>query len=640
MDILKRNSLRLVGLMLATLFIVSTVVSYRESATYDERAHIPAAFTYLNAHDMRVNPEHPPLIKDLAGAPLQFLGLSFPYGSDAWQTGRNEQWTLGDLFINCTDPNQSCNDADAILLWSRLPITLLAVVFGIGIFLWTRELGGTLAGLLATLLYAADPNVIAHSHYVTTDLGIAGTIFAAAYFFVRFLRYPSYRTMFTAGFFLGIAELTKFSAVLLFPIFGLFVLAFAVTKQQPKTDTRTTFSFRFHTLFSYVFKFIGSVTISFVLIWTVYALNMFAMPADKVHDLADLFLSQPNAPSQMAHAAIVTLGESPILRPFAVYFVGVAKVFARVGAGNIYYYLGNVSDKASASYFPLVFILKETLPFLFLLLATTFYSLYRIGKHYVEERRHPISLWKFFARSLQARPAQHLAVFFVLFYAFISITGNLNIGFRHLFPILPFLYMLVGKTAIDFFKRQCDNPVNRKLSGLILGGIAFAIAAIPVIAFPHYLSYFNAAAGGHLNGYKYVTDSNYDWGQDLKYLRDFVDQYNSCQTSKSSAQCSRSLLHFSPETVAALPKGPIDKIRVDYFGGSSPAYYLGDTFISWWGEREPEPGWYAISSFFYQESIYKQKPAGARDYSWLKGYTPVTRVGDSFFIYYIPPVAD
>ncbi len=631
MEVLRRYPLRFVALMLAALFIVSTTVSLKESATYDERAHIPAAYSYLDAYDMRVNPEHPPLIKDLSGFPLQFLNISFPYGSDAWQTGRNEQWILGDLFLNCTDPSQICNDSDAILFWSRLPITLVAVLLGLGIFAWTRELGGTVAGLFATLLYAADPNVIAHSHYVTTDIGIAAAVFAAAYFFVRFLRHPNWQNVFVAGFFLGIAQLTKFSAVLLFPAFGLFALLAAMTLLQPKTDSRTVLSFRSRTIISYILKYAGSVAVSFVLIWIVYALNTFAMPAEKVNALADLFLSQPNTPAQMAHSAIVTLGESPVLRPFAVYFVGVAKVFSRVGAGNVYYYLGTVSDKASASYFPLVFMLKETLPFLFLILATLFYSLFRIAKAYLGERAAGDSLWRIFARSFQARTAQYLAAFFIFYYMSISVTGNLNIGFRHLFPILPFLYLLVGKTVGDFLKRQDGDAADRKTSRIVILGLALSIIAIPVLAFPHYLSYFNAAAGGHQNGYKYVTDSNYDWGQDLKYLRGFIEEHNACIAgTDTSTRCDDSL--------ATLP--PIDKIRVDYFGGSSPAYYLGNMFIPWWDKREPEAGWYAICSFFYQESLYKEKPAGQRDYSWLKDYTPVTRVGDSFFIYYIPPVAD
>ncbi len=143
--------------------------------------------------------------------------------------------------------------------------------------------------------------------------------------------------------------------------------------------------------------------------------------------------------------------------------------------------------------------------------------------------------------------------------------------------------------------------------------------AIPAIAYPSYLSYFNATVGGHKNGYLYATDSNYDWGQDLKYLKKWVENENHrCALIETTEQCG------------------VDKIRVDYFGGSDPKYYLGDAYVPWWGGRRPiEPGWYAICTFFYQESLHKTLAPGEANYAWLLGQTPVARAGDSFLIYYI-----
>jgi hypothetical protein len=287
------------------------------------------------------------------------------------------------------------------------------------------------------------------------------------------------------------------------------------------------------------------------------------------------------------------------------------------------YFLGVVSDKAAASYFPIVFLLKETLPFLFLLIMTALYALSRIGTALAGRDG---SLWDFFARSFQSKIAQYLAVFFILFYSYVSITGNLTIGFRHLFPILPFLYMLIGKTVFDFFRRHQEEPVTRQVLSLILGGITCAIIAIPVLAYPSYLSYFNAASGGHENGYRYVTDSNYDWGQDLKRLESFIETHNRCVAGGAGFGKSCPFAGYPA----------IDTIRVDYFGGSKPAYYLKEKYIPWWDERETEPGWYAISSFFYQESLYTPNPSGKRTYAWLSEYSPIARAGDSFFIYYIP----
>jgi len=631
MDFLKKHAFFIVAGILSLHFILALVISSKESMIYDERAHIPAAYSYVRFGDMRLNPEHPPLLKDLAGLPLLAMNLSFPLTSPEWQTGTNEQWAIGDMFINCTKPELACNDADKILFWSRLPITLIAVILGIGLFIWTRELAGTVAGLFAVTLFTFDPNIIAHNHYVTTDIGIAAFIFFAFYFFVRFLKNPTSKNVILSGIFLGLAELTKVSAILLFPLFGLFVIIYALTKQKSKEDIRSISAFKWQTLFEYILKFSGSVLVCFALIWSLYAWNTINMPSHTLVDSANLYLSQKNIPAEFAHALIVNTSGGVFLKPFSQYFLGVAMIFARVESGNPHYFLGTVTMDPSPWYFPTIFILKETLPFLLLLLLTTFYTVYRIGKNSAEKRS--TTFFTFLAHSFQNRTPQYLMFAFILLYASVSITGKLNIGFRHLFPILPLLYLLIAKTVFDFFKRHYNNKATRKILSIMISGTILYVMAIPVLAYPNYLSYFNIAAGGHLNGYKYVTDSNYDWGQDLKRLASFVELHNRCKAGEMT-------LGEGKECAITENYPPIDKIRVDYFGGSNPAYYLGDKYISWWDQRDPEPGWYAISSFFYQESIYKQKPVGAKDYSWLQNITPVRRAGDSIFIYYIPPVTD
>lgn len=627
MDFLKKHANWIAAGILIIHFIVSILVSSQESMVFDEKAHIPAAYSYVRYGDMRLNPEHPPLIKDLSGLPLLALKPSFPLQSKEWQSGVNKQWVIGDMFVNCTQPDIACNNADSLLFWSRLPIIIISIILGIVLFVWTKELGGTLAGLFAVLLYTADPNIIAHNHYVTTDIGIAAFIFFAFYFFVRFLKNPSLENIIVAGIFLGLAELSKFSAVLLFPIFGLFVILYALTKQSPK-NTQNKSSFKTRVFLRYCLGFAGIIAVCFALIWSLYAWNTFNMPAEKTILNANQVFNGDKSVQILARNIIHTLSASEFLRPFSHYFLGVFMVFARVAGGNTHYFLGTVSAQASQWYFPIVFLLKETLPFLFLLIFTSFYALFLLGKTISCNKKSFSSFVSLFIHSFQNKPAQYLAIFFILFYSYLSITGNLTIGFRHLFPILPFLYMLIAKTIFDFLKRRENEPLTHKMLSWMLGVLMFIIAAIPALAYPRYLSYFNPVTGGNKNGYKYVTDSNYDWGQDLKNLNTFIKTHNNCKAGiiiLGKSQC-------------ALTKDypAINKIRVDYFGGGSPSYYLKEAFIPWNDQRDPETGWYAISSFFYQESFYKKRKSSEQSYGWLRDITPVTRAGDSIFIYYIP----
>lgn len=639
MSVLKKYAPIFVGLILVLFFIVSIDVSRQESTTMDEKAHIPASHSYVTQFDMRINPEHPPLLKNLAGLAIIFgvdPNPTFPITDPLWESGDQldaekfpegpartwglAQWAFGDKLLH-----ENGHNADAITFWARLPIIFIALILGFFIYIWTKELAGTVAGLFALVLYAFDPNIIGHSHYVTTDIGIAATVFISTYFFVRFLKQPSGKNILLSGIFLGVAQLTKFSAVLLWPLFGLMAVIFALAQKQAENDNASPWLFTFKKVWEYLWKYALSVLVCFMLIWIVYAINVWNMPASVIQEIARAQFPNDRPAGQLAETLIVNMSAIPFLKPLGEYFLGVFMVFARVAGGNTYYFLGHVTKYASQSYFPLVFVLKETLPFLSLLIISLAYTLARIGtKLTVREK----SLKETVAQSIRERIAQYTMFGFILLYAYLSITGNLNIGFRHLFPILPFLYVLVAKTVFDFLNRWRENAVTGHVASIVLGGIALWIMAIPILAYPSYLSYFNPIGGGHENGYKYVTDSNYDWGQDLKRLKVWVDEYNAnCQfISKLKGSCT-DITHGEP----------IEKIHIDYFGGSNPRYYFGDSYLPWHDKATPEPGWYAISVGFYQESTHRDKEPGEASYAWLQNYPLVGRAGDSIFIFYISP---
>ena len=71
---------------LLALFVVCGFVSMSgDSATFDETAHVFAGVSYLETGDFRLNPEHPPLVKLIAAAPIAFLDRGGgDYGSPLW----------------------------------------------------------------------------------------------------------------------------------------------------------------------------------------------------------------------------------------------------------------------------------------------------------------------------------------------------------------------------------------------------------------------------------------------------------------------------------------------------------------------------------------------------------------------------
>ncbi len=621
MDHIKKHSRLLVAIMLGGYFALSLSLAWQESTTFDEKAHIPASYSYVRFGDMRLNPEHPPLLKDLVGIPLQFMNLSFPTDSPLWTTGVNEQWTIGDLFIHG-------NNAEWVTFCARIPIILVAVLFGFLFYRFTKQFVGTVAGLFALLLYVTDPNIIAHGHYVTTDLGIAGTIFFAIVFFVQFLRKPDTKNTILFGVFLALAELTKFSAILLLPYFALIILAYALTKSKADTIRESRFIFSLKQVFSYAFKYVGALVICFSLVWVLYFFNTLNEPGIKMVETAKDFFPQDNVPAHVAIQIVTSLSESPATKPFAQYFLGFFKVFSRFEGGNTHYFLGEVTAEASPWYFPIIFTLKETLPFVFLLLFSGIYTVVRMVKAFSGKSART---WHtVIAHSIQSHITQYTMFGFVVLYAYVSITGNLNIGFRHLFPILPLLYVLVVKTIFDFIRRKGFH--GERASRAVVAVFALWMIAIPILAYPSYLSYFNESAGGSKTGYAIATDSNYDWGQDMKRLRDFVTEFNDCKAGSVS-------LDVCAPYADIMSYPQIDKLRMAYFGGADPKYYLGDKYVEWYADWGKRSGWHAVSATFWQESLHQPNPAGKLTYRWIidGGYPMAWRAGDSIFVYYVPP---
>ena len=163
----RRVSAVLFGLILITSACLMIGGAARDSAIMGELAHIPAGYGYVSQLDYRLNPEHPPLVKVLSALPLLFSHPSFPTNLPAWQTAVNGQWDMGGAFLYQANDHQ----AQSILFLARLFPILLTLGLVFLTYWWSRKLVGPLWALLPTFFVALSPNILAHGHYVTTDIG-------------------------------------------------------------------------------------------------------------------------------------------------------------------------------------------------------------------------------------------------------------------------------------------------------------------------------------------------------------------------------------------------------------------------------------------------------------------------------------
>jgi predicted membrane-bound mannosyltransferase len=109
------------------------------------------------------------------------------------------------------------------ILDSIYHIRLLAAL----VFAWSSKLYGSLGGLLSLVLHSLNPNLLAHSRLATTDLPCALFMFLSVYLFVRYLKTPSRRNLILAAVATGVAQVTKHTALLLFPAFAILTICYA-----------------------------------------------------------------------------------------------------------------------------------------------------------------------------------------------------------------------------------------------------------------------------------------------------------------------------------------------------------------------------------------------------------------------------
>ncbi|MDP3004519.1 MAG: glycosyltransferase family 39 protein [Candidatus Azambacteria bacterium] len=586
------KKINILAIALLTLFGLLAVTSmWNDNANYDERIHLPAGYSYITRQDMRLNPEHPPLVKDLAALSLLFMKINFPFQSWGWNTplttdlSRTPAWQTDVGFGNDL-LYYSGNDAQKMMRYGRIPIILIGILLGFYIFRFTKELWGDLAGLIALTFYSFSPTFLAHTRLVTTDVAAAAAFFISFYYLYKWLKIPIWRNLCIFGIVLGFSFLTKFSTFLLVPIFGFIVLVWILLHGQWK---------------KYLVGFILVLVIAYLVVGAVYAFHVWHYPIEKQAIDTSFILSTFGFKPLVDLS--VWISSQPVLRAWGQYFLGFLMVLQRSGGGNTTYYLGEVSANGSRLYFPLVYLIKEPLAYILL----TFFALFLCIKHYRERiKKHWFSD---FVELLKNNPAESGMLFMVIVYWAFSIHSNLNIGVRHILPALPFIYALTARQIGLWINKnpQLFGLYWRRLKKGFIVAILFIWAIISVVsAWPSFLAYFNGIAGGPDNGYKFVVDSNNDWGQDILRLAQFIEKNN------------------------------IKEIKMDYFSGAPAEYYVRTAKIKSFNREAPQKGWLAVSTTILMGACKGDKipcSYSERAYTWLDSYKPVAKIGYSIFVY-------
>jgi hypothetical protein len=199
----------------------------RLTTTHDEYWHLPVGLLNLKTGRFHFDNLNPPLCRMTAALPLLFTSAQTgPVDADRDWLGR------GDAFVAANGPRYG-----AWFLLGRTMIALISILGGLVTAIWARELFGDAAGCLAACLWAFEPNLIAHGSLVTTDMGAAAFFVFTLFALWKFAARPGWKTALVFGGVLGLAQLAKFTSLLLYPI-SVAEFAIVVIAARSRAPTR------------------------------------------------------------------------------------------------------------------------------------------------------------------------------------------------------------------------------------------------------------------------------------------------------------------------------------------------------------------------------------------------------------------
>ncbi len=563
--------------------------------TYDETVSVINGYYYITTHDLRLGLSQPPLSAYLSAIPLFFMHANFDFSRESCRTYDNWLCAQQVLF-------ESGNNAAQILFFSRLVSILAMAGTGIVIFLFASRLFGSKAGLLSLALFAVNPVLISQGSLALTNPFLTFFVALNLYMFFLLLKSFSWRlfTAFAATF--ALAMVSKVNAFLLLLVYALALLVlclwkpagFSILGMSPQhINWKAQIGLRpiAHSAFRGI-ALLGRLAVfaavAFIVVLAVYQFQFGTLagsvPPKNVHDFESKVL--PKLPASVGAAAKAVVFRLPI--PFPSFFSGAAW-HSVAGQGKVSFLNGAAFTGHKLFFIPIVLLAKT--PVAFLLLAV-----FGLAACFKRKLTNDV-----IALLLLLSAAVAWVVFF---------SASVNSGVAHLLPVYVFLAILAGAAA---------TVKSRVVPAFIAVMLLWNVIAALSIA-PHYLAYFNELVGGPDRGHRIVGVPNFDWGQDLPALKQYM--------AGSS----------------------IPSVKLSYFGTADPSYYginheylASPRFQPWDPEYVPvvpkdyteqcgkATGIIAVSATNYYGVFLNNRGC----YAWLQSYAPIARPGHTIFVYNI-----
>ena len=612
-------ALATVALLIVAFWLNGLAAVSGKSATFDEPVHAFSSWLIVNHGDFRMNPEHPPLWKYVAGLGLIGVPLDVDLKSPesrAMLTRIEDEWNwTQDTLYRRPPPGATPMYGENLVWRARVANSVFMLVLGGVVAWWAWSWGGPAAAVIATAVLAVEPNFLAHGPLVTNDVATSAVIALAMFLTWRLGEKLTIGRFAAFAVTVGLALEIKFTCLLLAPMLGLPLLYRALVDRPWDTASmRSALARRLPRLGVAILLCTTAMVIGWACMWVLYRFREAPIPDgsrfDQTYaqyltqyfglyaDAAARGLPGPTRQSAMSHLGIYKSGT--VAR--ALFWIADQKwvpqswIFGLTYANaasmaRSAFLLGSFSAIGFTWYFPLAALFKTPVTELGLLALSAV-----VGLHVTNARwRVKAARWKFVC--LVVPPAVFMAI---------AMKSNLNIGMRHILPVYVPMIVSIG-VALTHLRRHWRPAVFATPAILIL------LAVETLSVFPNYLAYFNFASGGSAGGLSLLGDSNLDWGQDLPALARW------CKNRRTT--------------------NPTEPISIEYFGTVDWHVYGIDAIEVNESDPlraggDPRGGIYAVSATRLQGNVpIPLQPNMAA----LRKLAPLAVLNGTFYIYQLPP---
>ncbi|WP_319583389.1 hypothetical protein [uncultured Pseudodesulfovibrio sp.] len=521
----------------ASLRIFSAQTAFVQ--VYDEPAHIACGMEWLDKGTYQYECQHPPLTRIMAA-----LG---PYIAGSTSMGKSDMWDEGNAILYSGNYMETLQRA-------RFGNLLFFLIASLGVAWVAWSLFGPAESVASVFVFTMMPSILGHSAVATTDMGPAAFLAPTMLMFVIWLNKPSMVNSTLLGLLVAGSVFTKYSNVLFVGVGVIAVLLLFLLKGK-KSVRSVLQSLRRTPVVLLVF---------FLAAWACFR---FSVRPVLGFEKEMFWIEYLSAKFHVSKEFLLSLVSIPI--PLSEFVRGLAAVVKHNDIqGHMAYLLGKTSPHGWWYYYLVVLAVKIPLS----ALAAYATGLFFMVRDTVNKTN---------------RKYWFLTVLPFVFLFSAMFLSHINIGIRHILPLLPFIAITAGFGLVRLFHQSGRVA----LLGAVL---AVSLVATSVLAHPYYISYFNLIA--RKEPYRYLVDSDLDWGQ------------------------------YVGELSAYLKENEVPRLSIAYAGTAD----LSKQGLPPYQNITKKPpkmveGWFAINAI--------ARFLNPR-FTWLQHYEPTAVIENSFFVYY------